>query len=591
VFRLRILDGARAGDVHDLVPGDAPVVLGRGHGATVLFAQDATMSRAHAELVWNPIETVWLLKNRSQHGTFLGATVVKDEMRRLVPGDELRLGETRVCFERVPEGPALEIPGLGIPGLSVRKVEPPPGAADKVARDAPTANGVPVELPPPAMPPAAPGAVAPESAGYDEDGVFHMGFTMLGQPAVSKSFLYFGTPSAGKAAVAIKKRTLIFFFVLLAFSTVGCCCGSLDLFLPMLAKIPGPFLIASSVALLPTVPYLALFKFLDRNGQIPLKNYLACFVWGASVGCGFSAVMNGLAQEFFSNLAGQATVDLMTATFVAPFVEESTKGLAVLVVFLILQDEFDNAVAGMILGAAAGLGFALVENCVYDSLFLVQGKDLGEFFYNGTFRALTCALVGHPVYTSMTGLGFGLAREWGKKSAARFLVPPLGWALAVAMHALWNGSAGVLIPLVFQDNVIAGRIALGVFVGGGSLVFFLSALTYSLWKERRVLLDHLSDEVAKGFIEPEELDNFRSLFGRERFVLGGFSKGTYKLRKELRRAQLDLAFRKWHLEQGDAVKGRDVDRALLDARTRIRDARNAINAREGLHGRGPKSQM
>jgi hypothetical protein len=284
---------------------------------------------------------------------------------------------------------------------------------------------------------------------------------------------------------------------------------------------------------------------------------------------------------FKSATDNEGLANLLTAVLSAPFFEESTKGLAVLVVFLILRDEFDNAVEGMILGAAAGLGFALVENCVYFTHFLTQSSDLSTFVVSGTFRTLTCALIGHPVYTSMTGLGFGLAREMGQKSCARFVLPPVGWMLAMSMHALWNGSAAVLIPAIFGDHEFAGLIALAIFIGGGCLLFFLFTLTYSLWKERKVLLRYLSDEVEKGFIEAEELENFRNLFGRERFVFGGLSRGTYKLRKELRRAQLDLAFRKWHLAQGDAVKGSNVDRDLLDARTRIRDARNAINAKEG----------
>lgn len=596
MFRLRILDGPRAGEVILLDPAGA-FQLGRGHEASVRFAEDASMSRLHCELKWDG--QAWVLWNKSQHGTRVGAVVV-ESAQRLVPGDAVKLGATHLVFERADAAVPAPAPAPAPP--RPRPVSSPPVAAPPPAPAAPGAGSgssarTPVAspaLPPPVTPApvtpgagppeaVAPGAVAPEGAGYDAQGVFHMGFTMM-QPALDpgKSAIFLSKPTEGRGGVKVKKRTIVFLLVLLAFTSLGCCCGFFDLFFPMLQQIPGPLLLASFFALLPTVPYLALYKLLDRNGQIPLRNYLACFLWGASVGCGFSVVMNDTAKELFQSMAGQAAGDLMTAVLAAPFFEESTKGLAVLVVFLILEDEFDNAVEGMILGAAAGLGFALVENCVYDSMFLVKGNgDFGQFFVNGTYRMLTCALIGHPVYTSMTGLGFGLAREWGKKGCLRFLLPPAGWMLAVAMHALWNGSAGLLIPALFGDHELAGMVALAVFVGGGCLAFFLFTLTYSLWKERQVLLRYLSDEVEKGFIEAAELESFRSLFGRERFVFGGLGKGTRKLRKELRRAQLDLAFRKWHLAQGDRVKGQDVDRDLLDARIRIRDARNAINAKEG----------
>lgn len=113
-------------------------------------------------------------------------------------------------------------------------------------------------------------------------------------------------------------------------------------------------------------------------------------------------------------------------------------------------------------------------------------------------------------------------------------------------------------------------------------MFFLSALLYALTKERTMLIVHLRSEVKNGFIEAEELMGFRTLFGRERYVLGGRAHGTYGLRKELRRAQLALAFRKWHLKHGAAPVGGDVDGVLYSCRLRIRDARNAINAAEGV---------
>jgi hypothetical protein len=149
---------------------------------------------------------------------------------------------------------------------------------------------------------------------------------------------------------------------------------------------------------------------------------------------------------------------------------------------------------------------------------------------------------------------------------------------------------GTVIPaLVGEDSPFLGLFLLAVFIGGGTLLFFFGVLIFALVKERRVLVNYLKDEVDRGFIEADELAGFSSLFGRERFVLAGLNKGTYKLRKELRRAQLELAFRKWHLEQGDAVKGTVVDADLLDARTRIRDARNALNAREGRDRRAGKA--
>lgn len=528
MFRLRPETGSQSPVTLD---PSRRYLLGRDPQAELSFPDDASMSRIQAELLWRGGK--WVVENRSQHGTFVNDMKVTTGCV-LEPGNVLVLGATRLVFE-------------GEAGVSSAAASP---------------GGV------------APGAKAPAGAGYDQRGVFHMGYTKL----LTKEGVSAGDSAAATVKDASLRRNVLFFGVMLAFAFCGTCCLSLTVLLPALTQFPEKFVIACTVALAPAVPYLALYKLLDRNAQIPLKNFLACFFWGATVGCGFSIIFNSLTGAVVEAAAGAGASNLATSVLAAPFFEESTKGLAVLVVFFILRDEFDNAVEGMLLGAASGLGFALVENCVYDTKFLTT-MGMGAFLTMGAFRALTCALMGHPVYTAMTGLGLGLSREQGR-SSLRFVFPVLGWVLAMSMHALWNFSAGVVIPAIFGESGL-GLIALAVFVGGGCALFFHAVLLFSLMRERRTLLRYLGDEVQAGFIEPDELEGFRSLLGRERFVLEGLGRGTYRLRKELRRAQLELAFRKWHLEQGDAVKGSGVDAELLLARTRIRDARNAINAREG----------
>ncbi|MBI3726141.1 PrsW family intramembrane metalloprotease [bacterium] len=566
MFRLRHEGGTRAPIA--LEPTRRSYKIGRSPEAELSFPEDTTLSRIQAEITWNG--TTWVLANKSQHGSYVGSAKVEGE-RALAPGDVIHIGATKLVFEVDPSAAADSAPTIP-PSKAASMPKAAPASPSKPAAAKTPAGASPST---PAMTPA-PGAVAPDSAGYDTQGVFHMGFTMMEAPEKVD-----GKPAAPAPAKQVKdaalKRNLIFFAVMLTTAFLGMCCLSFTILFDALSNVPVQFLIASSAALLPTVPYLMMFKFLDRNGQIPWKNFLACFFWGATVGCGFSVVFNTLTGEVISAMLGQGAANLMTTIVAAPFFEESSKGLGVLVVFLLIRDEFDNAVEGMLLGAASGLGFALIENCVYDTRFLVGG-GAGTFLALGTFRALTCALIGHPVYTAMTGLGFGLSREMGK-SSLRFFMPVLGWCIAVFMHASWNGSAALIIPAVFGDSVL-GIVALALVVGGGCALFFFAILIYALVKERRVLVKYLGDEVAHGFIEKDELDGFKSLFGREKFVFGGMGKGTWRLRRELRRAQLDLAFRKWHLDQGDKVKGRAVDLDLLDARTRIRDARNALNAKE-----------
>jgi hypothetical protein len=128
-----------------------------------------------------------------------------------------------------------------------------------------------------------------------------------------------------------------------------------------------------------------------------------------------------------------------------------------------------------------------------------------------------------------------------------------------------------------------------VVFGGAGLMFFVAAYLFAQTRERRVLLTYLGEEVDKGFITPQELESFRQLFGRQRYELAGLVQGgvgVFAVRRALRRAQVELAFRKWHLAQGDAPRGQLVDAYVLSARTRIRDARNRLRELE----RGPTSE-
>ncbi len=548
MFRLRVQGGERSGETFPLAAGEVHVV-GRGYDARIRFGEDATMSRVHAELAL--VGDAWVLRNKSKQGTYVGAVKIDGE-RLLRGGDEITIGATRFIFEK----------------------DPTQGADRATGESTAVPGGGPVTP----RPPVSHGP--PEKAGYDSQGVFHMGWSFMSAALERSNSSVLSIPlvAAGGPAKVAKKP-----FQFFAIVTIAAIVGTIVLHATLLGQLwrdtPRLLAIASLLAIVPTIPYLAAFKLLDRNAQIPLRNYLACFFWGATVGCSASAVLSTLAIDFFSAFVEDPkTGSLLTTIFAAPIFEETTKGLAVLAVFYVLHDEFDNAVEGMLLGAASGLGFALVENLIYDARFLVRGMQQDVFLWNGTYRALTCALVGHPVYTAMTGLGFGLARELDRKRPWRSALPIFGWLVAVLMHTAWN-AASVFVPR-WLGRGVKTEVLLALFVGGSCAAFFIAVLAYSLARERRILKGHLADEVEKGFIEKDELASFEQLFGREKFVFAGIPRGTYKLRKELRRAQLELAFRKWHLLQGDSMKGKEVDRILLDARIRIRDARNAINAKE-----------
>ncbi len=493
------------------------MVIGRGPQAMVRLIDDPKVSRRHAVLAWDTVE--WSIENHSGEGTWVRGNKVRAE-RPLAPGDEIKVGDTTLVFEEDQE----ERTGM------ITTYRPP-------------------------------GSNAAAGAGYDDSGLFHSGYSKM-----------IGKPSGPSLLGAV--RAFGFAMIVSAAAVMGGGVLFLKVLRPALGGSLSGLLIATALALLPALFYLALYRALDRNGRIPLQNYLSCFVWGATAAGALSALLTAAAAGLMRHMDWLPDHTVLTAALVAPCVEETAKGLAVLLVFWLLRDQFDNAVSGLVLGAASGLGFALIENWFYAARLLSSGTDFATFAGDGATRVLGCALLGHPIYTAMTGLGFGLARELRTSWVQGLAVVLGGWAAAVLLHGVWN-----LTCLQFDP---ASQAAPLMILAGADAIFFLVALLLGLFKERTMLLTHLSNEVRTGFIEAEELMAFRSLFGRERYVRAGRSHGTSALRQELRRAQLDLAFRKWHLKHGDAERGEDVDQLLFDARVRIRDARNMINAAEGV---------
>src|SRR5207302_1089315 len=76
-----------------------------------------------------------------------------------------------------------------------------------------------------------------------------------------------------------------------------------------------------------------------------------------------AAVLIGLAVLL--ELLVTAVCLVTSLAFMAGILEELAKGLAVLLLFLIMRNEFDDVVDGIVYGAAVGLGFNFLESISY----------------------------------------------------------------------------------------------------------------------------------------------------------------------------------------------------------------------------------
>ncbi len=301
---------------------------------------------------------------------------------------------------------------------------------------------------------------------------------------------------------------------------------------PLLSDDPGEqyltMLLGAGFALPAAVVYLTVPRLLDRYDPEPWYALVGCLAWGGVCATSFSIPINECGSCV--SVGG----DAFGTVLVAPIVEEAWKGLGLFGVFYFLRREFDGLVDGIIYATFIALAFAAVENVLY---YARAASESSEVFAGTLFLRGMLGPWGHPLYTSMTGIGFGFARET-ERPWVRWAGPLLGYVGAVALHMTWNGSA-VLAGSLGESGVMLFVVMLPLwllFV----LVFLL--IVVALVHRRGVIIrEHLVDEVALGFVTREEFALVGSAFGTLRARLRWGPLGI-----ELVRAIARLALSKWH---------------------------------------------
>ncbi|MET7465480.1 PrsW family intramembrane metalloprotease [Nonomuraea sp. NPDC005501] len=275
--------------------------------------------------------------------------------------------------------------------------------------------------------------------------------------------------------------------------------------LAVLLRSGGPvgFGLSLLLALAPLPVLLAAVLSLDRLEPEPKLHLAFAFAWGAGVAIVLGVALTLAGQALFSSAGyGAQVVDAMGTVFLAPVIEEALKGSALLLL-LRRRREIDGLTDGIVYASMAGLGFAAVENVgYYLSAFLRSGVDATVQLF--VMRGLIDPL-GHPVYTSMIGLGVAYALT--RRGPARYAMIPLGYLAAVVLHALWNGTASLRS---------LGWLATAYLVIMAALVLLVVVTV----RERRQLLARMGAYLPAyqytGLVTPPDLAMLGSLAGRRR---------------------------------------------------------------------------
>jgi RsiW-degrading membrane proteinase PrsW (M82 family) len=326
--------------------------------------------------------------------------------------------------------------------------------------------------------------------------------------------------------------------------------GLLVLLLIGIETGPVALLLGFLTATIPVPLYIVLVLWIDRYESEPLWMLAIAFFWGALIATFFAFLLNTSMQLIVYAIAGEGAGQAFAAVVSAPIVEETGKAVILFIFFFAKKDEFDGVIDGVVYASMSALGFAMYENILYYGKAAASGGSealTAVFILRGFFAPFS-----HPLFTSMTGIGLGLARQ-SNNLAIKIIAPIIGLMAAMFMHSLWNGSA------VFGGGVVFVLIYILVMIPAFFIMLFV--ISMALRREGRIVREFLIVDLERGFLTQEEYKQLGSIIGRMGSSFNALSSSGYKgWRARMRFNQLasELAFHRSRVSRGAYSTDQDV---------------------------------
>jgi hypothetical protein len=308
-------------------------------------------------------------------------------------------------------------------------------------------------------------------------------------------------------------------------------------------------------------------------------------VWGAVAATTLSAIGNTGWGIVVARLGGPEFASRWTAAITAPFVEETLKGIGVVLIVLIARDEVDDVMDGFVYGALCGLGFAVIEDVFY--FIAVFGGDVGGVLRGFFVRVIASGLYSHVLYTGLVGMAVGIVttRRDDRPLGMRLRPAALLVAAAVVGHFLWNSPILDFFPAQPWDGAEWFLIPVATAVKGLPLLLFVVlAIRLAHARERRWLHETLSSELDTDSITSRELailEHPRRRLHARRELGRRAGERAADLLKRLQREQVNLAMVRSRVASDDdpaLIRQRAVCRSLRDALEAIPGAASAVLA-------------
>lgn len=211
----------------------------------------------------------------------------------------------------------------------------------------------------------------------------------------------------------------------------------------------------------------------DAAGRLPLRPPRGRWFWlfplhtvaGGAGGILLALLVSPLLVTTSSTVAYLLRFENLHEFLTQPLCEEIGKALPLLLIYRTRW--FRDALDGMILGLAAGLGFAAFENL----LFFVAAYDRGGLpaWTTSVAERVLLSTALHGLASSFVGAYFGAAKEH-PSSAIRNLALLSGLCAAIALHTAWNA---LISAAHEQGSAPMALAALSLLAVGGAAFFLL----------------------------------------------------------------------------------------------------------------------
>ncbi len=304
------------------------------------------------------------------------------------------------------------------------------------------------------------------------------------------------------------------------------------------------------LAFIPALFYSWITYWMDRYEKEPRILLGGVFLWGAVVAAGGAFILNTIfGVAIYGFTADPLITDIATGSISAPLVEESLKGFAVLIVFLLFRKEFDSVLDGIVYAAIAALGFAATENVLY--MFQYGYTETGwEGVWFMFFLRVVLGAWNHATYTAFTGMGLAAARL-SRNTLVKIIAPIAGFTASIFAHFLHNTLA------VFAQG--EGGLAMLLVVDWLGWLFIFAIMAWAISRERMWIRFHLKQELQNGLITEDHYQVAISPFKRGLATLGGLATGQYFSTKKFYQRCAELAYKKQQIARLGSSAGNTMD--------------------------------